>query len=152
MIKRLGLGQLLVDLSGKGKCIEEFAPTDVDLLRVKNAKKKQRSKAIAEFHALSGDNNVGGTTRIKKMTAYRESALLVALYLNRDGPNSAKELKKLGCPDYTYRILYQNHYSWFNRVGKGIYELTPKGEKAIIEYGNICDILKKTMTYEQIEN
>lgn len=152
MIKRLGLGLLLVDLRGEGRCIEEFPPMDVDLIRVRNAKRAKRKKAIAQFQALSGDNNIGGTTRTKKMTAYKESALLIALYLKRDGPNSAKILRKFECPDNTYDILYMNHYSWFKRIDKGIYNLTSNGEKALVEYEEICNILKKLMTYEQIEN
>lgn len=152
MIKRLGLGLLLVDLKGEGRCIEEFGPTDVDIIKVRNAKRAQRKKAIEQFQALSGDNNIGGTTKTKKMTAYKESALLIALYLFRDGPNSPKALRKLGCSDNTRNILYHNHYSWFKRIDRGIYNLTSNGEKALMEHEEICNILKKSMTYEQIEN
>ncbi len=147
LVRRLELGLLYVDVNGDGVCTEEFAPQPFDRNRsiAANSSQKKRVDALEEFLSRSEDYNIGGTTGIKQMTAYRENALLIALYLMRDGPMSAMQLKKLDCGEKAYQILYHNHYGWFERVDKGIYDVTTKGKKAVKKYKNVCENLKKIM-------
>lgn len=145
VVKRLGLGLLYVDFNGEGMCLEEFPPTNMkDGIR-KSRRTKLREKAIGEFKGLSGDYNIGGTTGIKKMTAYRECALTIAMYLDIFGPAQASTMKKYGCGTNTWNILYRNHYDWFQKKEKAVYELTEKGRQALVEYEHVCANIKKTM-------
>lgn len=147
MIRRLELGLLYVDTKGEGVCTEEFPPSPFNLEQSRAAKssKIKRLNSLEEFLARSDDYNVGGVVREKRITAYRENALLVALYIQRDGAMSAVTLKKLECGEKSYSILHDNHYGWFDRVGHGIYDINDKGEKAIKKYKHVCENLKKTM-------
>lgn len=152
IVRRLNLGLLYVQTRGAGRCEEVFPPKAYDMRQSMNVAKKRREKAMKDFQALSGDHNIGGSTGVRRMTVYREAALLIALYLQRDQSMSAKQLRALGCEDNTWNILYNNHYGWFHKCGKGIYELTDAGYQALDEYHIVCDALRKTMIYEQTEN
>ncbi len=147
LIRRLELGLLYVDTHGEGICTEEFMPAPFDINRSKSARSSQKNRvdALEEFLARSQNYNIGGMVRQKIITAYRENALLIALYLLRDGAMSAVMLKKLGCGEKSYDIIYQNHDDWFLRIDKGIYDITTKGKKAVKKYKNVCDNLRKIM-------
>ena len=79
------------------------------------------------------------------MTAYKEISIQIAFYLDYLGPLSAKDLQKLSTGDRTYGILYNDYYKWFQRVGRGVYDLTDLGRK---EYQTYPEIIK---LYEQTE-
>ncbi|MEX1376933.1 MAG: DUF2161 family putative PD-(D/E)XK-type phosphodiesterase [Eubacteriales bacterium] len=145
LVKRLSLGLLYVDLKGEGLCTEEFPPKLFKLGINKTRKEKLTEKAIKEFDGLSGDYNIGGITRTKKITAYKEQAISIAMYIDRFGAASAKDIKKFGCGENTWNVLYDNHYGWFEKVGKGTYGITPLGRNAIKENKQICDNLNKTL-------
>jgi hypothetical protein len=71
---------------------------------------------------------VGGSTKTTLMTAYRENAILIACCLAKLGPSSPKILRNLGTGAKTTSILSANHYGWFQRIEKGVYELTDQGD------------------------
>ncbi len=77
--------------------------------------------------------NTGGGARRKLMTAYRESALAVAVTLELTGPASPKNLRLRGAPEKTLSILSGNPYGWFEHLAKALYSLTPKGMAALEE-------------------
>lgn len=147
LIRRLELGLLYVDTNGEGICTEEFPPAPFARNQsiASRSARKTRIDAMEEFLARSEDYNIGGITREKQMTAYRENALLIALYMIRDGAMSAKQLKELDCGEKSYPIIHDNHYGWFERVDKGIYDVTKKGKHAVKKYKHVCDNLKKVM-------
>ena len=147
LIRRLELGLLYVDTNGEGVCTEEFPPASFSREKslASRRARKTRTDAIEEFLARSDDYNIGGSVREKQITAYRENALLIAMYIIRDGAMSAKQLKKLGCGEKTYPIIHDNHYGWFERVEKGIYDITDKGKKAVKKYKHVCENLSKVM-------
>jgi hypothetical protein len=147
LVKRLELGLLYVDTNGEGICTEEFPPAPFSREKsiASRRARKTRTDAMEEFLSRSEDYNIGGSVREKRITAYRENALLIALYIIRDGSMSAKQLKKLGCGEKSYSIVYANHYGWFERVDKGVYDVTAKGKKAVKTYKNVCANLKKVM-------
>ena len=152
VVKRLNLGLLYVDTRGEGLCREAFPPEAFDMVASRRQSQKQRMAAMEDFKALSDDYNIGGSTGIKRITPYRENALLIALYLQRDGDSTPKALRKFGCGEKTLTILYCNHYGWFEHRDRGLYGLSKKGKKAIAKYKHICDGLKKTMvqTHEEV--
>ncbi len=147
LIRRLELGLLYVDTNGEGVCTEEFPPSPFSREQSEASRRarKTRTDAMEEFLARSEDYNVGGSVREKQITAYRENALLIAMYMIRDGAMSAKKLKELGCGEKTYPIIHDNHYDWFERIEKGVYDVTKKGKQAVKQYKNVCNNLKKVM-------
>ena len=152
LIKRLELGLLYVDTAGEGVCTEEFAPHPFarEKSLASRRARKTRTDAMEEFLSRSDDYNVGGSVREKRVTAYRENALLIALYMMRDGAMSAKQLKKLGCGEKAYQIIHDNHYGWFERVDRGVYDVTSKGKKSVANYKHVCKNLKKVMQKKQM--
>ncbi len=90
---------------------------------------------LDEMAGRSRDRNLGGSTRRKIMTAYREQALAVAEALNARGPSAPKDLRAMGTSEKTGAILRDNHYGWFERLGHASYGLTEAGRRALDEYG-----------------
>ena len=133
LLKRLELGLIVVNLGAKRSKVEVlFHP--VEFRRRKTAKK--RRAVLQEARGRLVDGNTGGSTRRKLLTVYREEALRIAVRLV-SGPNSPKALRKSGTCKTTGAILYDNVYGWFQRVERGVYGLTEKGDAALIEYGPV---------------
>jgi hypothetical protein len=124
VLKRLELGLLLVEEGAMGMIVsKQFDP--VPYQRKKNT--RRRRALLTEVADRSGDYNVAGSTKTTLMTAYRENAILIACCLSKLGATSPKSLRSLGTGDKTTSILSANHYGWFQRVEKGVYELTDQG-------------------------
>ena len=125
VLKRLEVGLLLVEEGAMGILVsKQFDPLPYQ--RKKNT--RSRRALLTEVADRSGDYNVGGSTKTTLMTAYRENAILIACCLAKLGPSSPKSLRNLGTGDKTTSILSANHYGWFQRVEKGVYELTDQGD------------------------
>ena len=88
--------------------------------------------------ARTGDYNQGGSARGKRMTAYRENAIHIACCLETLGPSPPRRLRALGTGPKTTPILSSNHYGWFRRVDRGIYELTPTGHAELAAYPELA--------------
>ncbi|MHC8521314.1 DUF2161 family putative PD-(D/E)XK-type phosphodiesterase [Rossellomorea sp. H39__3] len=71
------------------------------------------------------------------MTAYKESCIHIAILLDRHGPLSPKSLKELGTGEKTPLILQKNYYGWYDRVKRGVYELTDKGKREMLDYPDL---------------
>jgi hypothetical protein len=124
VLKRLEIGLLLVEEGAMGMVVsKQFDP--IPYQRKKNT--RSRRALLTEVADRSGDYNVGGSTKTTLMTAYRENAILIACCLSKLGPSSPKSLRNLGTGDKTTSILSAHHYGWFQRVEKGVYELTDQG-------------------------
>ena len=125
VLKRLEVGLLLVEEGAMGMVVsKQFDP--IPYQRKKNT--RSRRALLTEVADRSGDYNVGGSTKTTLMTAYRENAILIACCLSKLGPSSPKSLRNLGTGEKTTSILSANHYGWFQRVEKGVYELTDQGD------------------------
>ena len=83
--------------------------------------------------------NTGGVKGVKIMTAYKELALMI-LDAMKDGPKTSQYLKNYTNRDKTLSILQKNYYGWFERVSRGLYQLSDTGRLAIDEYQ---DVIKK---------
>jgi hypothetical protein len=70
-------------------------------------------------------------------TAYRKEALRIARCLKEHGPLSPRELRTLGCASTSGSILLKNYYGWFQRIERGVYQLSEKGRKALEEYSSV---------------
>jgi hypothetical protein len=89
---------------------------------------KRRARILSEHARRRGDPSPGGSARQPVMTAYRQQALDCAAML-RAGPGKPRELRAVA-PDAA-TILLRNVYGWFERTGRGVYQLTPAGEEAL---------------------
>ena len=103
-------------------------------------KRKSAHRAVlTEINGRSADFNEGGSCRRKLVTAYRENAIQIACCLRERGPLSPKDLRALGTGEKTLSILYTNVYSWFDRVGRGLYALSAKGREEMGAYGELVE-------------
>lgn len=104
-------------------------------------RKKHRGtvRLLQEFDRRSADFNVGGSTRTKLITAYREKALACAYWLNREGQLTTKQLRELTEDKTVTTLLYKDYYKWFVRVDKGVYELNDRGRQALQTYRHVIE-------------
>ncbi|XMB86878.1 DUF2161 family putative PD-(D/E)XK-type phosphodiesterase [Mycoplasmatota bacterium WC44] len=138
ILRRLHLGLILVDKKAEIRIFPK--PFDMKISRGKNKKKK--NLLIEEFNKRQTSFNVGGVTKTKIITAYREQVIKIAYYL-KDSPKTVKELKELTANAKTGNILIKNHYGWFDRVDRGIYELNQLGKNELLNYQHIIDLIKE---------
>ena len=89
---------------------------------------KRRSRLMREHQKRRGDPTAGGSTRAPIMTAYRQQALGCALALS-SGPMRVRQVRS-SIPD-AGKILLANVYGWFERLDRGVYNLTPAGYEAL---------------------
>lgn len=130
LLERLDIGLLTVALDSPLQTVETVLLPNKNKVR-KNTKKQKKLKK-----EISGRNltvNVGGTTRKKIITAYREKALELCCILERRQSVSYKTLRLWGIPEKTLLILRNNYYDWFVRQQKGVYTLSEKGKMALLE-------------------
>lgn len=100
-------------------------------------RKRGAAKLLKEFAGRSGDYNVGGSTKRKLVTAYRERSIQCAMALASHGPSAPKQVRDwTGCPNVA-PMLRANVYGWFRRLGVGRYELAPAGFEALRQYPEV---------------
>ena len=86
----------------------------------------KKARLLGEFARRVGDPNIGGATRKGLVTAYRQEATRCARFLSEHGATKAALVAKGSGVAHARRIMADNHYGWFQRVGAGIYDLTPE--------------------------
>lgn len=129
LFRMLGLGLIKINPKLRAGTIDVV----LDPSEYKPRKSKPRKeRLLGEFMKRVGDPNLGGSdTRKGIMTAYRQRALAIANYLKKHGPTKASIIAKSLEDPKTRDILYRDVYGWFDRESKGIYGLSPRGEKEI---------------------
>lgn len=136
LIRRLELGLIVVSFTGKRSKAEVICQPGT-FNRRKN--KRKREMVLKEIEGRSADFNVGGSSRTKIMTAYKENCVQIACYLENFGPLSPKALRKMGTGDKTSSILTKNYYGWFERIKRGTYMVTEKGKQEIKEFPDLLN-------------
>jgi hypothetical protein len=132
LCRRLGLGLLVVTPGETGAdpgLVEAHLDPGPYLPRRNVAR---AGRLLREFQRRVGDPNQGGTTGIKRMTAYRQDALR-CLASVADGPLKAAEVAKRAGVAKAASLMRADHYGWFDRVALGVYALSPKGLAALGE-------------------
>ena len=127
LCRRLGLGLLAVRLSPDPAVEPHLDPGPYQPR--KNAAKAAR--LLREFSRRQGDPNTGGTTGIRRMTAYRQNALALATHLAAHGPAAPVALARATGITAAAAILRDNHYGWFDHPSRGLYTLSPNGAAAL---------------------
>lgn len=131
LCRRLGLGLITVRLRDQRVLVH----VDPAPYRPRQSKWK-KIQLLGEFSRRVGDPNVGGATRRGLVTAYRQDALRCARFLSENGATKAALVAKGSGVSNARRIMSDNHYGWFERVGTGIYDLNPEAlEKLSGRYG-----------------
>lgn len=132
LVRRLELGLIVVDPIASQMQIV-FHPLPFDRKR----DGRGRRSILEEIDGRSGEYNVGGSSRTPLITAYRESAIMIACLLRDRSPLSPREMRLSGSGAKTQSILQNNHYGWFERVDRGMYALTAAGKAALEDYPKI---------------
>ncbi|MFG6560852.1 DUF2161 domain-containing phosphodiesterase [Sulfitobacter sp. 1A15299] len=132
LARRLGLGLITVRLSDG--LVEVHCDPGPYAPR-KNA--KRAALLLREFARRQGDPNDGGQIRAGLVTAYRQDALKLALYLFEAGASKGADVARATGVSAATRMMRDDHYGWFEKVDKGIYGLTPKGGEAVATAGRV---------------
>jgi hypothetical protein len=106
--------------------------------------KHRRSLLLREFQHRVGDPNQGGSSKRPIVTAYRQDALRCAWFLHRHGPSKAALIKAGTGVHLAPRILQRDVYGWFQRIERGIYDLTPVGKTALGAYADVVGTLTES--------
>jgi hypothetical protein len=129
LLRMLGLGLVVIDPDLEIGSVE--ALLDPGEYRPRKSKQR-RERLLKEFANRVGDPNLGGTGKRKGiMTAYRQRALAIAQFLQEHGPTKASHISQTLREPKARDILYRNVYGWFDRVSRGVYELSPRGQQEI---------------------
>jgi hypothetical protein len=138
LIRRLELGLITVSFASNRKKVEFVAhPEPFERGPSKNRRKK--AALLAEIEGRSADYNVGGSNKIKIMTAYKENCIQIACYLEKLGQMSPKALVALGTGAKTQSMLHKNYYKWFERVERGVYAISEQGRIELADYQELVE-------------
>lgn len=124
LCRRLGLGLLAVK-AGRVEAHLDPGPYSPRKNTVR------AGRLLREFERRVGDPNLGGTTGIKRVTAYRQDALRCLLAMQAGAVKPAV-IAKAARVARAGDILRADHYGWFERISVGVYALTPQGQAAIV--------------------
>ena len=137
LCRRLGLGLITVQAESGAAQVHldpgPYAPRQ---------SKARRERLLREFQRRVGDPNTGGSVQTTLMTSYRQDALRCLKTLNENGPTKAADVAQAAGVSRARTIMADDHYGWFERVERGIYAITPKGERAIGEYADVLEELE----------
>ncbi len=125
LLRRVGLG-LIVVARGRADIVLDPIPYQP------RRNRRRTERLLLEHQRRIGDPNTGGATRRPVMTAYRQEAERCLKHLS-EGPASLLALRAAGDVAHAATILRGDVYGWFERVERGVYRLTPKGERALAE-------------------
>ena len=129
LLRRLHLGLLTVALDSPLQTV------DVILTPQSNDARKNKAKRCGletELQNRQVQANVGGITRKKIITAYREKALTLCCILEHCPSASYAQLRNLGLEEKYLAILRSNVYHWFTRIQPGVYTLSEEGKAALL--------------------
>lgn len=132
LARRVGLGVITVRLrDGHVEVHADPAPY------APRKSKKKKARLLRAFDRLDGDPNDGGATRHGIVTGYRQDALKCARFLARHGPSKGAFVKEWTEVPSATRIMADNHYGWFTRVARGVFDISDAGKKGIADWGDV---------------
>ncbi len=134
LCRRLGLGLISVHFRPKSTAVEVHC--DPGPYRPQKSRLR-KTALLREFSRRQGDQNIGGQTRRPVVTAYRQDALRIAEKLAAEGAGRPATLaQSLGIANAA-SILQKDHYGWFERIRRGVYDLRPTGKEALLIYADV---------------
>jgi len=136
LCRRLGLGLMTVRLK------DGFVEIHCDPAPYQPRRSKpKKARLLREFHMRVGDTTEGGSAKVTMMTAYRQDALRCLAHLHANGPTKASHVKDSTGVEKARNIMADDHYGWFEALGKGVYRITPKGKAAVVEHVQAIEAL-----------
>jgi hypothetical protein len=117
LCRRIGIGLIIVAASGATEVLADPIPY------APRKNNKRLGLLLREFKARQGDPNLGGSNG-KIVTAYRQDAMRCADHLREHGPSRVRDIRNATGVTRAANILRDNHYGWFAKAERGIYELT----------------------------
>lgn len=96
--------------------------------------KARQGRLLREFARRRGDPAQGGAIRSGQVTAYRQDAILIAGHLEIAGPTKGAVVARATGVVKATKIMRDDHYGWFARLGPGVYQLTEAGRSALAQY------------------
>lgn len=155
VLSRLNLGLLLVNFNPPGITVKEALSPDNHALKanknhqasstaskISGHSLKKRNALLQELEGRTLDLNEAGSHRRQLVTAYRESAVFIATCLQQRGASTTAQLRAIGTGDKTATVLAKNYYGWFERVKRGTYQLTEKGQSNLEQYPELTALSK----------
>jgi hypothetical protein len=132
LLKMLGLGLVVID--PRPSPVQVAVLLDPGEYRPRRAPRKTE-RLLGEFERRVGDPNLGGADRRRGiMTAYRQRVLRVADYLAAHGPTKASDVARALDEPKARELMYADVYGWFEREGAGVYRLSPRGDKDVVQW------------------
>lgn len=133
LCRRLGLGLITVRLT------DGLVEVHCDPAPYRSRKsKRRREQLLREFARRRGDPNIGGAERAGLVTAYRQDALACAAHLALSGPSKGARVAEATGVGKATRIMRDNHYGWFVRVARGVYDVTESGRATVSPTARGC--------------
>ena len=132
VLRKLELGLIFVYLRGNLSYAQIICEPQEFFKPQKNYSKLKKIKKEIEERTI--DMNTGGVNGKKIATAYTEKCIHIACILDKMGPLNAPRLKFFGANEKCANILKMNVYGWFEKVDRGVYAITEKGRREIMEY------------------
>lgn len=154
LLRRLEIGLITVSLNKKEDQVEvHFHPNTFDRIKSMRTNKRVRYSIIKENAGRSGHYNTGGSNKTKLITSYREQAIHIACCIMKYGVLSPSQLKKMGTCAKTPNILRDNHYGWFVKTARGMYELDHSAREFIKGYPELQEhYMKKVYEWEEAQS
>ncbi|WP_322923036.1 DUF2161 domain-containing phosphodiesterase [Paenibacillus campi] len=145
LCERLGLGLITVTFyKTKAPLVEVLCqPARSSASIVQPRKGSRRERLLREVAERSGDYNLGGSSGVPLVTAYREKALHVAQALGTREGISPRELREQSGVPSAAAIMQANYYGWFERIAHGSYRLSSAGKQALDDYRHIMKQMDK---------
>jgi hypothetical protein len=125
LLKRLEIGFVVV--SKQGMSLVAHIESDAIAFNRSLSMARNKNKQLAlkkEFKLRVGDGNVGGSTRTKRMTAYKQDAIAFALLIEMGIHEQKLLLKQSEHLALKGKVLKDNFYGWFEKTEKGKFGLT----------------------------
>jgi len=136
LCQKLNIGLIGVQFyKSKKPAVDILCRPGIGLNRTRSSKRSQSIRN--EFEQRSGDYNIGGSSRTKLITAYRERSLRCAALLSQQDSMTVRELREHLQDPTIALILQKNYYGWFERIAKGRYTINALGQQALILYAHI---------------
>ena len=135
LCRRLGLGLLAVKV---GQGVEAHLDPAPYQPRKNTARAGQ---LLREFARRVGDPNNGGTTGVKRMTAYRQDALRCLAVVQ--APCRVADVARVSGVARAGDVMRDNHYGWFEKTARGVYVATEAGAGILVEHaGEVARVLQ----------
>jgi hypothetical protein len=133
LFRRLGLGILTVSARGNVVPVLDPAP-----YRPRGSARR-RERLLKEFAERVGDPEAGGSVSRQRLTAYRQDVVRCARELAEGGTLKVSVVRERSGVSRAGPIMRDNHYGWFERVERGYYTLSPKGERELSHWREVIE-------------